>query len=264
MRRDFRAFSSYGCDIYAAVLASADRVPIRKYSNNTQPPHDCGRKRGSRVGPGHREGVSRQVFHSTGRGGGVIECRGDRGDFGILLQRIAARLRWRIQGIAPFSLEDLKINYVSVYYEVQFMRFRLETRMRIGSCVGVCDRSRMWRGHGLCPIRRAAVQPRHDRRSGLGKESRRLVRRRNYRTAEGAADGGRRLSESHRYRFRRARQSSGYRSGGHRAVSRSSIAHGIQRDGRTTGRMAGACGPRGNEWRISDWRRPTSACWRRD
>jgi RNA methyltransferase, TrmH family len=27
---DWRAFSSYGCDIYSAVLASADRVPIRK------------------------------------------------------------------------------------------------------------------------------------------------------------------------------------------------------------------------------------------
>ncbi|MBH0203090.1 MAG: RNA methyltransferase [Nitrospira sp.] len=26
--RDFQAFSSYGCDLYAAVLASADRVPI--------------------------------------------------------------------------------------------------------------------------------------------------------------------------------------------------------------------------------------------
>lgn len=28
--RDFQAFSSYGCDIYAAVLDSADRVPIRR------------------------------------------------------------------------------------------------------------------------------------------------------------------------------------------------------------------------------------------
>ncbi|MFZ3012417.1 MAG: RNA methyltransferase [Nitrospira sp.] len=28
--RDFQSFSSYGCDIYAAILASADRVPIRK------------------------------------------------------------------------------------------------------------------------------------------------------------------------------------------------------------------------------------------
>ena len=27
--RDFRVFSSYGCEIYSAVLASADRVPIR-------------------------------------------------------------------------------------------------------------------------------------------------------------------------------------------------------------------------------------------
>jgi TrmH family RNA methyltransferase len=27
--QDFRAFSSYGCEIYSAVLASADRVPIR-------------------------------------------------------------------------------------------------------------------------------------------------------------------------------------------------------------------------------------------
>ncbi len=27
--------------------------------------------------------VSASVFDSTGRGGGVIECRGDRGDFGI-------------------------------------------------------------------------------------------------------------------------------------------------------------------------------------
>jgi TrmH family RNA methyltransferase len=28
--RDFQSFFSYGCDIYAAILASADRVPIRK------------------------------------------------------------------------------------------------------------------------------------------------------------------------------------------------------------------------------------------
>ena len=28
--RDFQAFSSYGCEIYSAVLASADRVPIRR------------------------------------------------------------------------------------------------------------------------------------------------------------------------------------------------------------------------------------------
>jgi len=28
--RDFQAFSSYGCDIYAAVLDSVDRVPLRR------------------------------------------------------------------------------------------------------------------------------------------------------------------------------------------------------------------------------------------
>jgi TrmH family RNA methyltransferase len=28
--RDFQAFSSYGCEIYSAVLDSADRVPIRR------------------------------------------------------------------------------------------------------------------------------------------------------------------------------------------------------------------------------------------
>ena len=101
--RDFQAFSSYGCEIYSTVLASADMVPIRNIRTIPSRLMIAVGNEGAGLDSGYREGIQSQVLYSIGRGGGVVECRCDSGDFSILLQRIATRLSMSDRRSPPCS-----------------------------------------------------------------------------------------------------------------------------------------------------------------